>query len=326
MEISNQIKDFKDLVNSYKITNIIINAKEIGIFNVLSNKKISLNEISSSLNIKVERIEPILNMLAFYKLIEKENNTYYLSTYNEVLNKTSEFNQIGYIEFAETIMKNYQNLDKAIINESIAKGNFSNLTEKEAESFAKGMEANAIPQAKFLIENYKFTNHRILDIGAGAGTYLITVAKNDSTVSGKMLDLSEMSKLQNKRIAENKLQDRLISEECDYNINFPTEKYDDVFLFAVAHQEHEENLNKLINNIYEALNPNGRLFLTSFFLNEDKISPKFAVQFAVEMIASSNDRKVYTFSEIEKIIKTKFENSQKIENIPGPATLYVAQK
>lgn len=39
MEISNQINDFKDLVNSYKITNIIITAKEIGIFNVLSRKK-----------------------------------------------------------------------------------------------------------------------------------------------------------------------------------------------------------------------------------------------------------------------------------------------
>lgn len=326
MEVNEQIKNFKDLTNSYKITSIIISAKELGVFKVLTNEKISLEGISKELNIKAERLEPILNMLAFYNLIQKEDDKYFLSTYNDVLNSNSEYNQIGYIDFAETIMKRYQNLDKAVKNENIAKSNFNNLTAEEAKSFANGMEANAIPQAKFLMKNYNFTNHKILDIGAGSGTYLINVAKNDNTVTGKMLDLPAMSKLQNDRIKENNLQNRLVSEECDYNSNFPTEKYDDVFLFAVVHQEHEENLKKLINNIYEILNPKGRLFLTSFFLNEDKISPKFAVQFAVEMIASSNDGKVYTFNEIEKILKTRFDNLQKIEDIPGPATLYIATK
>lgn len=180
-------------------------------------------------------------MLAFYKLIQKEDSTYFLNTYNDVLNLNSEFNQLGYIDFAETIIKRYQKLDNSIKNENVSKNNFDDLTQEGAESF-------------------------------------------------------------------------------------PTEKYDDVFLFAVVHQEHEKNLKKLIDNIYNILNPNGRLFLTSFFLNENKISPKFAVQFAVEMIASSNDGKVYTFNEIESIIKTKFSDFEKIEDIPGPATLYVAMK
>ncbi|MBS5784683.1 MAG: methyltransferase [Clostridium sp.] len=326
MEVNEQIKNFKDLVNSYKVTSIIIAAKEIGLFNILTNNKISVEEIAKRLKLERDRIEPILNMLAFYNLIQKEDSTYFLNTYNDVLNLNSEFNQLGYIDFAETIIKRYQKLDNSIKNENVSKNNFDDLTQEGAESFAKGMEANAQPQAKYLINNYKFTNHRILDIGAGAGTYLINVAKNDNTVTGKMIDLPVMSKLQNERIKKNNLGNRLFSESCDYNLSFPTEKYDDVFLFAVVHQEHEKNLKKLIDNIYNILNPNGRLFLTSFFLNENKISPKFAVQFAVEMIASSNDGKVYTFNEIESIIKTKFSDFEKIEDIPGPATLYVAMK
>ena len=326
MEVNEQIKNFKDLVNSYKVTSIIIAAKEIGLFNILTNNKISVEEIAKRLKLERDRIEPILNMLAFYNLIQKEDSTYFLNTYNDVLNLNSEFNQLGYIDFAETIIKRYQKLDNSIKNENVSKNNFDDLTQEGAESFAKGMEANALPQAKYLINTYKFTKHRILDIGAGAGTYLINVAKNDNTVTGKMIDLPVMSKLQNERIKKNNLGNRLFSESCDYNLSFPTEKYDDVFLFAVVHQEHEKNLKKLIDNIYNILNPNGRLFLTSFFLNENKISPKFAVQFAVEMIASSNDGKVYTFNEIESIIKTKFSDFEKIEDIPGPATLYVAMK
>ena len=121
MEVNEQIKNFKDLTNSYKIASIIISAKELGVFKVLTNEKISLEGISKELNIKAERLEPILNMLAFYNLIQKEDDKYFLSTYNDVLNSNSEYNQIGYIGFAETIMKRYQNLDKAVKNENIAK-------------------------------------------------------------------------------------------------------------------------------------------------------------------------------------------------------------
>lgn len=75
------------------------------------------------------------------------------------------------------------------------------------------------------------------------------------------------------------------------------------------------------------MKPNGRLFLTSFFLNEDKISPEFSVQFAVEMLMNSNHGKVYTHNEIQDLmIKNKFKTIKRIDEIPSSATLYVADK
>ena len=101
----------------------------------------------------------------------------------------------------------------------------------------------------------------------------------------------------------------------------------EAFLFAVVHQESKENLNELLKNIYSVLNPKGRLFLTSFFLNEDKISPEFSVQFAVEMMLNSNNGKVYTHSEIQNLmVQNKFKEIKRIDDIPGPATLYIAKK
>ena len=83
----------------------------------------------------------------------------------------------------------------------------------------------------------------------------------------------------------------------------------------------------LLWQIYNILKPNGRLFLTSFFLNEDKISPEFSVQFAIEMLVNSKNGKVYTHSEIKNLLNdTNFSNIEKIDEIPGPATLYVANK
>ena len=327
MEVKEQTQKMKEMINGYKLTYLIISANNIGIFNILDDKGKTLRQIAKELNLEEERIEPILNGLTFHKIISKNKDNYYLEEYNEVLNKNSEYNQLGYIQFAETIIKRYENLENAIKNKETATNSFKDLTEKDAESFMQGMNANAINPSKFIAENYDFDNRTILDVAAGAGTYSITVAKKYKNVTAKMIDLPEMVKIQNKRIHQEGLEDRLTSETYDYNINFPTGNYDDVFLFAVVHQEPEEQVRKLLDNIYKVLKPNGRLFLTSFFLNEDKISPEYSVQFAIEMLINTEKGKAYTHNEIQSLIKkSEFKEIERVDEIPGPATLYIGKK
>lgn len=327
MNIKDEIKNFKSMVNSYKLTNLIITSNNLGIFSCLTENAKSLEKIGKELRLSSCRIEPILNGLVFHKIISKNENGYYLKEYKNVLLSDSKFNQTGYINFAQTIMNKYKNLENAVKYNDSAITNFKELTDKDAESFINGMQANAIPQAEYIANNYNFENHNILDVGAGAGTYLITVSKMYKTTIGKMIDLPEVSKIQNRNIVAENLQNRLVSIACDYNENFPKDSYDDVFLFAVVHQESEENVRKLLNNIYEVLKPNGRLFLTSFFLNDDKISPEFSVQFAIEMLVNSKNGNVYTHSEIKRLLKeSKFLDIESKDEIPSPATLYIAKK
>ena len=71
MNIKEEIGSFKSMVNSYKLTNLIITANNLGIFNNLSEFPKSLEEISKELELLNERIEPILNGLVFHKIISK---------------------------------------------------------------------------------------------------------------------------------------------------------------------------------------------------------------------------------------------------------------
>ena len=327
MEIKEQISNFKSMVNSYKLTYLIITANNLGIFNCLSEDIKSLKQISEELNVKDIKIEPILNGLVYHKIICKSENGYFLDQYKDILYNNSKYNQTGYIDFAQTVMMKYDNLENAIKDNNFSLKNFRELTDEQADNFINGMQANAMPQAEYIANNYNFENHTILDVGAGAGTYLINVAKKYESVKGKMIDLPKVSKIQNKNIEKENLQNRLVSVSCDYNECFPKEKYDDVFLFAVIHQEPKDNVKKLLDNIYDVLKPNGRIFLTSFFLNDDKISPEFSVQFAIEMLVNSKDGKVYTHSEITNLLKeSKFTDIKRIEEIPSPADLYIARK
>lgn len=327
MDIKKEISSFKSMINSYKLTNLIVTANNIGIFDCLSENDKSIEQIAKELDIIMDRIEPILNGLVFYNLISKNENGYYLDEYKDVLLGNSKYNQTGYIKFAQAIMKKYDDLENAIKDKSISSDNFEKMTEIQAESFMQGMQANAIPQAEYIANKYNFEGHNILDVGAGAGTYLINVSKKYKSAMGKMIDLPQISKIQNKNIQKEGLQDRLSSVSCDYNSDFPMGSYEDVFLFAVIHQEPKENISRLLDNIYKVLKPNGRLFLTSFFLNEDKISPEFSVQFAIEMLANSKSGKVYTHNEIKQLLKEScFSTIERIDEIPSPATLYIVKK
>lgn len=327
MGIEKEIKDFKGMVNSYKITYILIAANNLKIFDALDEKSKSLENIADQININSDRIEPILNALTHYKLIRKDENGYFLDEYKDILNKNSRYNQLGYLEFAKTILERYENLENAIKNPEQSKNNFRKLVNNNSSGFLKGMNANAITQAKFIIDNYNFENHKILDVGAGAGTYSIQIAKKYKNAEVLMIDLPEMSKLQKEIIEKENLTDSIKLMECDYNNKFPNESFDDILAFAIIHQEPIERLEKLIKNMYINLKPGGNLFITSFFLEDDKLTPEFAVQFSVEMLVSSNNGRVYTHNEIKRIIKSVgFKNVERIDEIPGPATLYIAHK
>ena len=116
MNIKEQIESFKSMINSYKLTYLIITSNNIGIFKCLSDKSKSLSQIAKELEILENRLEPILNSLVFNKIISKDKIGYYLDEYKDVLLKESKFNQTGYINFAQTILEKYQNLENAVKN------------------------------------------------------------------------------------------------------------------------------------------------------------------------------------------------------------------
>ena len=145
MEVEEQTRKLKEMINSYKLTYLIISANEIGIWDCLSDQSKDLLQIAKDLTLEASRLEPILNALTSYKIISKNKKGYYLDEYDKVLNKNSEYNQLGYINFAQTIMAKYQNLAEAVKDKEFAAKQFKELTEKEAESFMRGMEVNAIP-------------------------------------------------------------------------------------------------------------------------------------------------------------------------------------
>lgn len=331
MDIQEKIGQVKGKINGYKASRIISAAEQLKIFDTLCNTPAASNEIANELNIQIEKLETILYALVSLGLVQMNRKGFYIEEYFDILNPSAPRNQLGYIRHATTMMKKWENLTLAAKNTQIKIENFEAITgeeEKATEAFIQAMNANAIPQAKYIVTHFEFHHSMILDIGAGAGTYSIAVGKQFPSAHGVLLDLPSVSKIIAGNIQMNHLGDRFHVVSHDYNDGLDqNQSYSDVFLFAVAHQENDGNLDNLLKRVFDRLKPGGRLFLSSFFLNDDKASPEFSVFFAVEMLVMSPNGKVYTHTEIDgKLRNAGFLDIKRIDDVPGPSTLYIAGK
>lgn len=325
-----QVQAFRQLINGYKISSIIMTANEIGLFHAIDTTPQNIHDISEELNLPKEKLSPILNALVYYNLIEKDDDLYYFKGEGSLLNPKSDFSQLGYVEYAKNVMKQWATLTNSIENPKLAEVNFENITGGDkgiTSSFLKAMNTNALPQVNYIVSNFDFSNRKILDIGAGSGIYGITIFEKNDNTAVTLFDLPGVAKIINETLIGKSLDNVITVESGNYHESIPDEKYDDIFLFAVIHQESVTATEMLIKNAYNKLNKGGRLFITSFFLDANGTTPEFPVLFAVEMLVMVPNSHVYKHIEIQDILKNVgFEDINRDNQIPGPGTLYVATK
>lgn len=72
MKSSENVGKIKSLVNGYKASYIIMAAVRVGVFNVLSESPKTAQKIADDMQSEYRKIEPILNALAHFGLVEKK--------------------------------------------------------------------------------------------------------------------------------------------------------------------------------------------------------------------------------------------------------------
>lgn len=330
MKTNNHVSVVKNLVNGYKSTYVLIVAGRIGIFDVLSKGEMSISDLSDLLGFEERKIEPIMNALVYFGLVSKNKEKYILDKYRDVLDPNSPQSQLGYINHALNMADKWRDLESVIKTPDTSTSNFKSITGEDynqTKAFLQAMNTNAIPQANYLINNFDFNGHSFIDIGAGFGTYSIAVTQKYPSARGTVFDLPIAVQIIEENIKTANLLERLTVVPGNYKDSLPDQKFDDAFLFAVIHQEPIEEVEKLLHSVYDLLKEGGKLYLTTFFLEDNRIEPSFAVLFGVEMLVGSNMGRAYSHCEVKEIFqKVGFKSWEYIPDIPGPASMYVVEK
>jgi SAM-dependent methyltransferase len=109
-------------------------------------------------------------------------------------------------------------------------------------------------------------------------------------------------------------------------VQLETGKYDLVLLSAICHMFAPQENEQLLQRAYQALAPKGRLVISDFVLEPDKISPRFAALFSLNMLVGTRAGASYSEPEYTDWMKHAGFAEVKRVRLPGPANLMIGTK
>ncbi|MCR4295201.1 MAG: acetylserotonin O-methyltransferase [Elusimicrobia bacterium] len=168
------------------------------------------------------------------------------------------------------------------------------------QEYIKGMDNIARgPAAEIAALAAPAPGSRLLDVGAGPGTYSLAFLRANPEMSATLLDLPSTLKVTRRMLAEQPLlAARTRLKAGNYRkASFGREEYDLVLLSHITHDESPEVNRRLIAESRRALKPGGRIIIHDFMLDPDRVQPVFGALFSVHMLAYTEGGRTYTAAE-----------------------------
>lgn len=168
------------------------------------------------------------------------------------------------------------------------------------QEYIRGMDNIARgPAAEIAALAAPASKARLLDVGAGPGTYSLAFLRANPQMSATLLDLPSTLKVTRRMLAVHpSLAARTRLKAGNYrDARFGREEYDLVLLSHITHDESPAVNRRLIEESRRALKPGGRLIIHDFMLDPDRVRPVFGALFSVHMLAYTEGGRTYTAAE-----------------------------
>jgi precorrin-6B methylase 2 len=139
------------------------------------------------------------------------------------------------------------------------------------EAFIAAMHMRAIRQAPAIVKliNLKGVK-RVLDVGGGSGAFSMAFVRARKGITAVIFDLPHVINLTRSYIDAENLGSRIGVIGGDYTFDPLVSGFDLVFMSAIIHSNSPEINKQLFRKAFEALNPEGRLVVVDYIMNEDR--------------------------------------------------------
>ncbi len=317
--------DLAETIRGFMSSRAILTAIELDLFTAIGSGA-GAAEVAAKLKTDRRATEMLLNALAALKLVEKSGDTFHNTA------QSQRFFVTGSPDNARPAQMHIVNLWKrwSTLTEAVRAG--TRVAERGSSqewtaSFIAAMDHNARGRAEGLVKAVGVNGtRRMLDLGGGSGAFSIAFAKAAPGLRGEILDLPEVLPLTQEHLQRAGVSDRITTRAGDMLQSDLGRDLDLVLLSAICHMFSPAENQRLLERIYQALAPNGRVVVQDFILEADKTSPKFGALFALNMLVGTTAGASYSEPEYTEWMKAAgFGEVQRVR-MPGPAGLMIGKK
>ena len=167
------------------------------------------------------------------------------------------------------------------------------------EAFIAAMHMRATRQAPAIVKliNLKGVK-RVLDVGGGSGIFSMAFVRARKGITAVIFDLPDVITLAKGYIDAENLGSLISVVGGDYTADPLVHGFDLVFLSAIIHSNSPEINKQLFRKAFEALNPDGRLVVLDYIMNDDRTSPAAGAYFSLNMLVGTREGDTFTESEV----------------------------
>lgn len=311
-------------LNAFRESRLLLTAIELDVFTAVGDGATAV-EVAARLGTDRRATEMLLNALAAVGLLSKREECYVSSSASRWLRRDTP-------ESARDALLHIVNLwDRwSLLSECVRRGTCVQArrrTRAETEAFIAMMHYNARWRAPMVAEAIGLEGvRRMLDLGGGSGAYAIAFAQACPTLEADVMDLAPVLRIARRHIAQANLGDRVRTRVGDLRQTSYGAGYDLVFISAICHMLPPDENRAMLRKSHAALTPGGRVVIQDFILEPDRISPKHAALFALNMLVNTPGGATYTEAEYrEWLEEAGFRNVHRL-HLPGATGLMVGRR
>jgi ubiquinone/menaquinone biosynthesis C-methylase UbiE len=300
----------------YRKSKVLMVAAYLGCFDVLEKPKTAV-QTAAALSVDPRATEILLDALVATDLLRKRSGAYRNSPLASRFLVSGKPAYLGdNLRYQELLWDAWGDLREIVRKGSTPRplhhwlDNGAGFTDE----YIRGMDNIARRPSSEIASAVKLDEpRRMLDVGAGPGTYSLAFLRRHPSLHATLLDLPGTLKLSKKLVSRYpKLSERIDYVAGDYSkTSYGKNRYDLVVLSHITHDEGPETNRKLIEKSFQALKPGGKILIHDFIVKNDRTAPVFGALFSVHMLVYTRSGRTYTSREYKHWIKDAgFKNTE----------------
>jgi 2-polyprenyl-3-methyl-5-hydroxy-6-metoxy-1,4-benzoquinol methylase len=227
------------------------------------------------------------------------------------------------------VVRNFDHLTDTVRRGTIAQSANNTVSEENPVwvTFAQAMVPMMMPNAMAIADILNPTGElRVLDIAAGHGIFGVVLAQRNPESEIVAVDWPSVLEVASANAARFGVDQRYQTIPGDaFKVDFGS-GFDVALITNFLHHFDVPTNVQFLRKVAAALKPGGRAVILEFVPNADKVSPPFAAQFGLTMLAGTPAGEVYSLEELEQMLASAGFSRVTAHPTPTPECVVVGVK
>lgn len=283
------------LARAFQESRVLLTGAELNLFTLLSREALTADALAAQLGADLRALTIELDALAAMALLVKADGTYRTAPDASSLSEEAPDSIHPMLLHAAKLWDRWTNLTRKVGGTPFSERPPADVT----RAFICAMQVVSAPQAARMAAAVGIGSaRRLMDVGAGPGTYTAAFLRAAPKLEATLFDLPPVIEIAREQLSKAGLLDRVTLVGGDFESDELPAGHDLVWLSAIVHQNGPAQNDALYGRIFRALAPGGRLVIRDHVMEPDRTRPRAGALFAVNMLVGTAHGGTYTFGEI----------------------------